>query len=329
MDSAERAIGSPIGRRRDLHWSGLLLENRAYNAVSDLVSRRRWIAPALLVGFPIALLVFWNIVPLFQMLYISFLHQYPGTISEGPQFSVQHYLALLTDPAVYRPFIRTIIFAMSVVVGTFIVTLPIAYFLAKGVSSNWQIRLLLIVLIPVWVSDLIRIFSYIILFASNGAVNNLLLALGIIDRPIPFLYTWFSVGSGVLYVTAFFMLVPLYAAIEKVPNQILEAAADLGANSFQTFMRVTLPLIRDGIATGATLVYLTASGIYTVPVLLSGPSGSLFSQVIASNFSDSSLTWPQGAAFSVALFTTALTISAILNYLIRPRKKKKAASGSS
>lgn len=321
MDAAKSLEVRKRGQGRP-HWSALLLGSAWYIWLSAVLSRHRRLAAALLILIPVTWLVIWNILPLIQMFNISLLPRYPRPVGDESGLTLQHYQLMFTDRTIYNPFIRTIVFCLVVSFATLVFMMPLAYFIAKKVPANWQIRLLLLALVPSWVGELIRVFSYVLMFASNGAINLVLQWAGLIERPIPFLYTWFSLGAGVLYVTSLFMLVPLYAAIERIPNHVLEAASDLGANSFQRFFRVTLPLIRDGIATGVTLVFLISTGIYTVPTILAGSTTNLFSQVIASYFHDTNLTWSRGAALSIMLFTTALLISGVLNALIRPRRRQ-------
>ncbi len=319
VTSHSAKLTAPPGRP---HWSYLLMQSRAYSRLSAFLRRRGWLSVGLLLGVPVLWVVVWNVLPLIQMANISFMRLYPLPAGQGPVYTLDNYRQIATDYTIYRPLIRTLVLSMLIVAATFVVMLPLAYFIAKKVPPGWQVRLLLLVMIPAWAGEIIRVFSYVLIFAANGAVNIVLQTLGLTERPIPFLYTWFSLSLGLLYVTALFMLLPLYAAIEKVPNHVLEAAADLGASPMRRFFRVTLPLIRDGIATGVTLVFLISTGIYTVPLILAGPGTNLFSQVIASYFYDANLTWPMGAAGSITLFVLALAIAAALNVAIRARRPK-------
>ncbi|MBJ6988034.1 MULTISPECIES: ABC transporter permease [unclassified Devosia] len=304
-----------------VHWSYLLMSNTPYRALSGFLNRNLKLASILMVVLPVAWLVLWNIFPLGQMLNISLLQQYPVPAGQSEVRTFEHYLLLFTDYTVYLPFLRTMGFAVVVSFVALVLMTPLAYFIAKKVPKNWQVRLLLLAMVPSWVGELIRVFSYVLIFASNGAINLVLMWANFIERPIPFLYTWFSLGAGMLYVVALFMLVPLYAAIEKIPSNVLEAASDLGANGITRFFKVTLPLMRDGIATGVTLVFLITTGVYTVPMILAGTDSNLFAQVIASYFHESSLTWPRGAALAIILFVSALIISGVLHSLLRAKKK--------
>lgn len=315
------ALAAKPPRREKSHWSYRLMSSLPYRVVSDVLNRNIRIAAGLMVLLPVAWLVFWNIVPLLQMLNISLMQQYPVPAGQSEARTFDHYLTLFTDRTIYVPFLRTIGFALVVSFIALVLMTPLAYFIAKKVPRNWQVRLLLLALVPSWVGELIRVFSYVLIFASNGAINIVLIWANLIERPIPFLYTWFSLGAGMLYVVSLFMLVPLYAAIEKIPNNVLEAASDLGANSFRRFFRVTLPLMRDGMATGVTLVFLITTGVYTVPMILAGTDSNLFAQVIASYFHESSLTWPRGSALAIVLFVSALLVSGILNSALRSKKR--------
>lgn len=314
---------SPPHRPSGVHWSARLMRFPIYGLFNRYVVAQPVASLALLLGLPFVWVISLNVLPLFEMARISVFEIYPLPAGTAPSFTLSHYWALMTEPIYYRPFLRTFVFAATVVVGALITMLPIAYFLAKGVTVKWQIRLLLLVLTPSWAGEVIRVFSYVLLLSNNGAINLLLKKLGLIEHSIPLLYSWFSLSTGTLYVMSIFMLVPLYAAIEKVPNQVLEAASDLGANGMQRFFRITLPLIRDGIAIGCTLVFLMATGIYTVPAILAGTDTNLFSQVIGLFFSEYNLQWPRGAAFSIMLFSTALVLSALIYTVISSNKKTR------
>lgn len=308
------------------HWSYALMSNGAYKTIASVFSRNPVLATACLLGVPVVWVIFWNVLPLIQMGHISLMRQYPLPPGELPEYTLDNFRQIASDYTIYKPLLRTLILSLSVAACTLVLMLPMAYYLAKKVKRSWQIRLLLLVMIPAWAGEIIRVFSYVLIFASNGVVNIFLTKLGLIDRPIPFLYTWFSLSMGLLYVCGLFMLIPLYAAMEKVPDHVLEAAADLGANPWQRFTRITLPLIRDGIATGVTLVFLIATGIYTVPLILAGTGTNLFSQVISSYFYHSDLTWQMGAAAAITLFVLALAIAGLLNWSLKPKATGKATA---
>jgi spermidine/putrescine transport system permease protein len=170
---------------------------------------------------------------------------------------------------------------------------------------------LLLLLIPFWVGEIVRTYAIMILLGNNGAINLVLKSIGLIDRPIPFMYTTFSMSVGIVYLTALYMLLPLYSALEKIPDSYREAAADLGAGPWTRFWRVTLPLSREGITSGCTLVFLISTGFYATPVLLGGPSTTVFAETIAGFFHVAGDEWPVGAAFASIMLIATLSLTGI------------------
>lgn len=268
--------------------------------------RRQFI---LLAGVPFVWVLTQHLGPVLQMLYVSFLDAYPVAVGADTHLTLKHY-QLFFQESVYRmPFLRTLVFAFGLTFATLVIVYPVAYFLARHVKRKNQLAFLLLLLIPFWVGEIVRTFAIMILLGNNGAINLLLKSLGFIDRPIPFMYTGFSVSFGVIYLTSLYMLLPLYSALEKIPENYSEAAADLGAGAWNRFRRVTLPLSYEGIASGCTLVFLMSTGFYAAPVLLGGPSTTVFAETIAGFFHVAGDRWPTGAAFACILFLTSLIIT--------------------
>jgi spermidine/putrescine transport system permease protein len=209
------------------------------------------------------------------------------------------------------PFLRTFAFAITVTAATLVLMYPVAYYLAKKLPKDRQLVFLLILLIPFWVGEIVRTFAIMILLGNRGAVNIALEWVGLIERPIPFMYTNFSLGMGVIYLTSLYMLLPLYAALEKIPRSMHEAARDLGAGPWTRFRRVTWPLSRDGVAAGCTLVFLISTGYYAAPVLLGGPSTTVFAETITGFFHVAGDDWPIGAAFATIMLIAALATAGL------------------
>ena len=184
-----------------------------------------------------------------------------------------------------------------------------------------MLLMLLLLLIPFWVGEIVRTYAIMILLGNTGAVNMVLRWVGLIDRPIPFMYTSFSMGVGIVYLTALYMLLPLYSALEKLPKSYNEAAADLGAGAWTRFRRVTLPLTLEGISTGCTLVFLISTGFYATPVLLGGPSTTVFAETIAGFFHVAGDQWPTGAAFATIMFVAALLLTGVFQKLMYSLRK--------
>ena len=202
-----------------------------------------------------------------------------------------------------------LVFSVVVTLAKIVLVYPVAYFLSRHVKRDNQMLLLLLLLIPFWVGEIVRTYAIMILLGNTGAVNLILKALGLIEQPIAFMYTNFSLSFGIVYLTSLYMLMPLYSALEKIPQSFSEAAADLGAGPWTRFRHVILPLSLEGISSGCTLVFLISTGLYATPILLGGPSTTLFSETIAGFFHVAGDEWPTGAAFSTIMLLTALVLS--------------------
>ncbi len=176
---------------------------------------------------------------------------------------------------------------------------PIAYAIVRSKPVTKRILLLLIIL-PFWTSFLLRVYAWMGLLADQGTINNLLLAMGIIDDPIRMLYTEFAVYVGIVYTYMPFMILPLYANMEKLDGSLNEAAADLGAGPTTTFFKVTLPLTMPGIIAGSLLVFIPATGEYVIPDLLGGGNVQMIGRVLFNEFSRNS-DWPVAAAVAIVL----------------------------
>lgn len=293
--------------RRYAGWMGRAAQSAIYRNTMGRLADNRRIRLIALVGVPLVWIVMLHIGPIFQMVRISFMAEYPAIPGHEVSYTLKNYGFFFSDQIYFVPFIRSLTFGAVVTLATLLIVYPVAYYVAKIIKPQNRMRALLLLLIPFWAGELIRTFSVIMLLANRGAVNVALRELGIIDRPIPMLYTQFSLSFGVVYLLALYMLLPLYSAIEKIPPQLVNAAADLGATPFQRFRRVILPLSKDGIVSGCSLVYLTSVGVFSAPLLLGGPNAVIFPEVIATIFHSSNDKWPVGAAFAILMLAVSLT----------------------
>lgn len=274
--------------------------------------RQFWV----LLAVPILWVFVTHLGPILQMANVSLLTNYPPSPNKIPSYTLENYGSFFTNSTFITPFIRTMVFSTVLTLATLVIVYPVAYFLARHVRRDKQMLFLLLLLIPFWVGEVVRIYAIMILLGNNGAINLLLQWLGLIERPIPFMYTNFSLSTGIVYLTALYMLMPLYSALEKIPASYSEAAADLGAGPWTRFHRITLPLSLEGISSGCTLVFLISTGMYATPVLLGGPSTTLFSETISGFFHAAGDQWPVGAAFACIMLVTALAVSGGFNKLM-------------
>ncbi|MCI5077243.1 ABC transporter permease [Oricola sp.] len=320
-DHARTATAANAPETTDRTFWGRIVNWSPYRALVGLVyatPRRQFL---ILAVFPVLWVLTQHLGPMLQMARISLLDAYPPSPGVAPNFTFDNYARFFGESIFWMPFIRSLTFAATLSFATLIITYPVAYFLARHVSRNNRMFLLLLLLIPFWVGEIVRTYAIMILLGNNGAINLMLKWFGLIDRPIPFMYTGFSLSVGIIYLTALYMLLPLYSALEKLPKSYTEAAADLGAGAWTRFRRVTLPLTLEGIASGCTLVFLISTGFYATPVLLGGPSTTVFAETIAGFFHVAGDQWPTGAAFATIMFLTALVLTAVFNRLINALRK--------
>ena len=210
-----------------------------------------------------------------------------------------NYLYLWEDSLYLQAYLSSIRIAAVATFCTLLVAFPIAYYIAR---ARPQLRnvLLMLVILPFWTSFLLRVYAWIGFMKSNGVINNVLLALGIIDQPITMLQTDFAVYVGIVYTYLPFMILPLYSTLVKLDPTLLEAAADLGARPLVAFCNVTLPLALPGIIAGCMLVFIPSVGEFVIPALLGGPDTLMIGRVLWDEFF-SNRDWPVASAVAIAM----------------------------
>lgn len=190
---------------------------------------------------------------------------------------------------------------------------PFAYAIAKKARPKWRPWLLLLVIIPFWTNSLIRTYALILIIGAQGMVNKLLLGFGIIETPLQMMYTDFAVFVGLTYTLLPFMVLPLYASIEKLDPNLTDAAKDLGAGSLRAFWHITLPLTLPGIVAGCMLVFLPSLGMFYVPEILGGAKNMLLGTFIKNQFLVAN-NWPLGAAASSVLTLLLVLMAALYRF---------------
>jgi spermidine/putrescine transport system permease protein len=217
-----------------------------------------------------------------------------------------------------RTFGRSLGLATLTTVLCVVVSFPMAYYLAILAPARRRTLLVALVVAPFWTSFLIRTYAWMILLRPEGLINTLLLGAGLIERPLEMLYTNFAVTIGLVYGELPFMILPLYASLEKLDRSLLEASADLGAGTVSTFFRVTVPLAAPGLAAGIVLVFVPSVGQFVVSDLLGGGKVDLLGNVIQRQFT-TARDKPFGAALAVEL--TLLVLAMLAAYAIYVRRK--------
>jgi len=208
------------------------------------------------------------------------------------------------DPLYLRILLRTFRISFFVTLILLVIGYPLAYRIARA-EKRWRTILLFLVVLPFWTSDLIRTYAWMLILRDTGLLNNLLQYLHIMRQPLTMLYTEGAILLGLTYVYLPFMVLPLYASIEKLDPSLLEAAEDLGASPFWRFFRVTVPLTKSGILAGSLLVFVPSVGAFVVPDLLGGAKAMMIGNLVQLQFGPAR-NWPFGSAVSFVLMIVVL-----------------------
>lgn len=213
--------------------------------------------------------------------------------------SADNFRFLLTDKLYAITYMRSVFMASAATVLCLALGFPMAYGIARSSPSTRSLLLLLVVL-PFWISFLLRVYAWMGLLNTYGVINNLLMWLGAIEKPIQFMYTDFAVFVGLTYSYLPFMILPLYAALERMDLDLVEAAQDLGASRTRAFWDITWPLAKPGVIAGCLLVFIPAMGEYVIPYLLGGPESLLIGRVLFDEFFINR-DWPLASAVAIVL----------------------------
>jgi putrescine transport system permease protein len=223
-----------------------------------------------------------------------------GDLVEGiKQFTVDNYVWLTQDSLYWRSYLSSVIIA---VVSTFLVLLvgfPMAYGMARAPRS-WQPTLVMLIILPFWTSFLIRVYAWIGILKKEGLLNEFLQWIGVIHEPLTILNTQWAVYIGIVYSYLPFMVLPLYAALERLDNTLLEAAADLGCPPVKSFWRITWPLALPGVVAGCFLVFIPVTGEFVIPDLLGGSDTLMIGKTLWNEFFNNR-DWPLSSAVAVIL----------------------------
>jgi spermidine/putrescine transport system permease protein len=226
--------------------------------------------------------------------------------------------AKVVDPLYLEIIVRTLVIALTNTVLCLLLGYPLAYFIVfKG--GGWKNILILLVMVPFWTSLLLRAYAWVVILSGNGIANRTLQSLGITDEPITLIFTPQAVTMGMVYSYLPFMVLPLYAALEKFDVRLKEAAQDLGASRWHTFWRVTFPLSMPGVIAGSILVFIPSAGEFVIPDLLGGSRTVMTGNLIRTQFLQAR-DWAFGSALSVML--AVLLLGAIMFYVRKVGSEK-------
>ena len=278
----------------------------------------------LVSGPPLLYLLVFFAVPALIMVLASF--RTPGDFGGlaplvGPDGSVDlnldSYRRLLEDTVYLGVFAKSVLYATITTLACLALAYPLAVLVAQS-PRKYRDLLLLLVILPFWSNFLIRVYAWMIILGPNAAlarvINGALAFVGI--EPVPLLFSAFAVLVCLVYVHLPFMVLPLYANLEKHDQALLDAAQDLGANGWQRFWRITFPLSLPGVYAGAALVFIPALGIFAIPDILGGPNDTLIGNLIKQQFLETR-DWPFGSVLSIVLTVAALVLAGLAAWIAR------------
>ncbi|MGE5668202.1 MAG: ABC transporter permease, partial [Betaproteobacteria bacterium] len=231
--------------------------------------------------------------------------------------NVDSYVRLFTEPVFFQVFVKSAWYATLTTVVCLLLAYPLASLIARSGKKHRDLLLLLVIL-PFWSNFLIRIYAWMIILGPDAAlatfVNRALALAG--AGPVSLLFSSFAVLVCLVYVSLPFMVLPLYANLEKHDQALLDAAQDLGANAWQRFWRITFPLSLPGVWAGAALVFIPALGIFAIPDILGGPDDTLIGNLIKQQFLETR-DWPFGSVLSIMLTLAALALAGLAAWVGR------------
>jgi spermidine/putrescine transport system permease protein len=222
-------------------------------------------------------------------------------------WNLENYSALFSKPVYAGVFLRTLRIAASVTVCSLLLGYPLAYYLSFHSGARKELLYQLVV-VPLWVSYLVRGYAWKTILGTDGVLNGFLQYLHLTHEPVSFfLYSPFAVVLMLTHIYTPFVFLPIYAALEHIPRPLVEASQDLGAGSAQTFLRVILPLSLPGLIAGATFAFVLSLGDFLAPLLVGGASSTMISNVVQSLFG-AAYDWPLGAAISVCILIVIISL---------------------
>jgi len=261
---------------------------------------------------PLAWVTLFLLVPYLLMFCYSFWLVSSGNVVH--QWNLQNYHDLLTKDVYRETLLRSLWIAARVTAFALLLGYPLAYFLSFYAGARKDLFYQLVI-IPLWVSYLVRAYAWKTILGTDGVLNTLLQFLHITRHPVDsLLYSPFAVVLTLTHIYTPFVVLPIYAAMEHIPRNLVEASHDLGASPLQTFWRVIFPLSAPGMIAGATFAFVLSLGDFLAPQLLGGPSGIMISNIVVSLFG-AAYNWPLGAAISFCILVLVVSLLALAERL--------------
>jgi putrescine transport system permease protein len=320
--------GQPPSHQPPLLLAGLMAFIRALGPYQWAQNRlKRWglTGRTIVIGVPYLWLLLFFLIPFVIVFKISLSDIRLGMPPYEPmvhwisakvvslQLNLGNYAFLAEDALYWKAYLNSILTAGTSTLLCLLIGYPMAYGIART-DPSWRNLLLMLVMLPFWTSFLLRVYAWIGILKNNGLINNVLMALGVIDEPIVMLQTDFAVYIGIVYSYLPFMVLPLYSNLEKLDLPLLEAAGDLGCRPIKAFLTITLPLSVPGIVAGCMLVFIPAVGEFVIPALLGGPDSLMIGRVLWEEFFNNR-DWPVASAVAIAMLLLLVGPIMVLHYV--------------
>jgi len=229
------------------------------------------------------------------------------------------------DPVYIEIFLRSFKLALLTVIASLVICYPAAFWVSR-LPDKWKGFFIFLITLPFFVSLVVRLYAWVLILRPTGFINQVLLSLGIIERPLEMIFTETAVVVGLVYILVPFMFLPIYASLEKLDPSLIEASQDLGASRLRTFRRVILPLTLPGIIGGSIIVFIPSLGNFVVPSLLGGARVVMIGNLVEQQFL-SARNWPFGAALAMMIMATVLVFLFIYVAMITRNEASETLRG--
>jgi len=283
---------------------------RAHARLSTVLWRRPWARATILLTPPLAWFVLFYLAALVVLLITAFWQINPFTTNIERVWSLDNFTTIFTSPAYRAIILRTVGMAAAVTVTDTVVAFPFAYFMARIAAPRTRTALFVAILLPLWASYLAKVYSWLLIFTHGGLVDWTLARVG--TGPVHLIYTNWAVYIVFCYLWLPFMIIPVYAALERIPASQIEASQDLGARTWRTTRLVLLPLALPGIVAGSIFTFSLTLGDYITPLLVGGTSATFIGNIIYSNIGIAN-----NVPFAAAMACVPIVIMAV--YLLSAR----------
>ncbi|NJB67926.1 spermidine/putrescine transport system permease protein [Desulfobaculum xiamenense] len=224
-----------------------------------------------------------------------------------PEWTLANYATFFAEPIYWNTFLRTCVYSILTTLITLAIGLPVAFFVVKIAAVRLRGMLMILLLLPFWVSELVRVYGWMILLRESGVLNHILVASGLLAKPVEMLYNDATMIMGLVYTCMLFMVVPLVSVMDSLDDSLIEAAHDLGAGPIAIWRTIIIPHAKPGITSGCIVVFMLSLGNYLTPNLIGGKNSLWFTEQIYNQFI-ASFNWNQGSAFGFLLLALSTII---------------------